>query len=296
MKVSDSTYFKAIEFGKQFRKRHHIEGMSNIYVAQLFDLDGNLVDEKYGMNVMTDYGMNKMFTDHATFPTNVYIGSGDGIIGPDSSSMLQQQWSEPAIVTDSTKANYPMFFDSTPVDPELRVITCVSRYCICKFTYSIGGGSLSITEYGIGTSPTQLWTHSFVYDSLGRQSMVNKLQNTELVLTIFLCMSFNEKMITDAWSNGKALLITTMNRFYNEMGFVSTGVNVTNKPYTFKANGSVCERVGTGGSGFGYTTTGFKNENDQRWVQINTNMGEYTITTVNTDNNGGYVDGSVMNP
>lgn len=299
--MNDELYLKAMEFGKNFQKRYGMKhGLSNIYVAQLMDRDGNVIEENYGMNVMTDYGMTQMFTNHASFPTNLYIGSGDGLFDPATNTMYQQQYAGAANTSSGggtlTKINYPMYFNSSPVDPEDRTITCVCRYMVGVFTYNIGGGALSISEYGIGSSTTNLWTHSHVYNTAGQQITVVKPSETALVVTVFLCMSYSEKLITDAWSSGKSIVITTMNRFFNEMGYSSSGVNSANTPYTFKAD-SVYQR--TGGTGFGYTSTGFTKESvgDNlyvRSVQMYTNMGEYTLSTVNTDTSGGYIDGTVM--
>ena len=50
--------------------------VSNVYVAKTYTSDGKCIDEKYGMNLLTDYGFQQYFgvDGTPTFPKNLYVG------------------------------------------------------------------------------------------------------------------------------------------------------------------------------------------------------------------------------
>ena len=43
------------------------DGISNIYVFETTDLDGNITDIKYGMNLMTNTGFNAIYKTGSSF-------------------------------------------------------------------------------------------------------------------------------------------------------------------------------------------------------------------------------------
>lgn len=191
-------------------------GIGNIYVARTVDKNGKTTDVKFGKNMMTDYGMLHFFISKDTFPKNMYIGYGSTSVGFNhtSSSLVEPYDTVSTLVSETRDYAYPMYFD-----PVSGLITCVCRALQVKFPATISGlpDEISITEYGIGTANNALWTHSWVYDTLGRYGTLIKRPEEELFIDVYYCMCYNESMILDEWTNGRYIVITTMQRFFDRM-------------------------------------------------------------------------------
>ena len=61
---------------KNFKKNNPQFKHDNIYVCQSVDMDGNIVDTKYGANIVTDYGLNRMMVDGHSFYGSLYMYLG----------------------------------------------------------------------------------------------------------------------------------------------------------------------------------------------------------------------------
>ena len=78
MKMSqrDEIFMRAMKFVKNSQKIH--PGVSNIYVFTSVDKDGNITDEKYGMNVMTNTGFSAVYQSGNAFEASstvkLYVG------------------------------------------------------------------------------------------------------------------------------------------------------------------------------------------------------------------------------
>lgn len=212
----DQLYVRAMKFAKNFNQRHHTSGISNIYVIRKLNQDGDVVGEYYGHNLLTDVGMSGFFLTGGyggNFPTQLYIGNGTGNYNVTMSSIVSPVSLTAATVSDSTiNYQYPLYYDSYS-----GLITVICRYMICYFDYTVSDilTDVVISEYGIGTSATNLWTHSWVYDNLGNRTTITKHVNERLEISVYFALSYNESYINDAWDQGKYILITTMHRFFD---------------------------------------------------------------------------------
>jgi len=224
----DEKYQRAMEFAKHFKHENKTSSISNVYVIQVKDLDGNVVDEKYGMNLMTNYGMSQYFVSKANWPTNFYIGNGSGTFNHTTNVILSPITTNPATVTSSSKSYaYPVYYDSLS-----GVITTTVKFLEVYFNYNIDGvtGPVDISEYGIGTAYNALWTHSWVYNSIGEKSTVRKDINTRIDITVYLCMSYSTSIIEDGWTAGKSICITNPSRMFNRTSVTMDEPNL----YTFR--------------------------------------------------------------
>lgn len=270
-KPLDPLYQRAMEFAKNHKRTNGNTGISNLYVLQLKDLDGKVVSEHYGMNMLTDYGMSQYFVNTNGFPTNIYIGNGSGTFNYETNTLLSTAIDIPSTISvNSRDYNYPLYYDKVS-----GLITCTTRYIVAYFDYNINGveGPLTISEYGIGTGPAALWTHAWVYDNLGRQSTITKDTNQRLEITVFFCMSFHESLIENAWNEGRHIIITNMARFFENRMYESS-------IQTFKRDGSYCSRDKN------RTRSVFQNH----VITQVTNMNNTTLVSGNTDDKG-YIDG-----
>ena len=225
----DETYNRAMKFVKNFGKFH--PGVSNIYVFTSVDKDGNITDEKYGMNLMTDYGFATIYKNGTSFAASdsvkLYVGTGTSDFRTTSQSLELQAFGGLAATNSNTSKayNYPMYFSKGENDGE-GLITLISRFVIAYYDYNITNypGDYALTEYGIGTSPTALWTHSHVYDMRGSRASILKRDNERLFITVYMCMSLLEAVIESGWENdtNRYTLITRNDIMYNRMGWDTT--------------------------------------------------------------------------
>ena len=273
----DPKFGRLMKFAENFKTRTKTSSLSNLYIIQAIDRDGNVVDEKYGMNLMTNYGMSQYFVSRQGFPTNLYIGNGSGSFNHTTNVLQSPIITTAAQKTSTTKSYaYPLYYDNIT-----GVITCVVKYMEVYFDYTVDGiiGPVDVTEYGIGTAYNALWTHSWVYNSLGQKSAIRKEPGVRLEITVFMCMSYNVALIDDAAAEGKYICITNPYRFFNQ----SVVTMNDNSLYTFRRN-DYYERTKT-------HTTGYQNNIET----ITSNMGAFTLlppdvsdTTANS-----YIDGFI---
>lgn len=253
----DETYQRAIQFAKNKQAKFG-PGLSNLYVLKTIDREGNVTSEHYGMNVMTDYGAKKFFTDGNTWPTTIYIGNGTTAFNHTTNELVMPITTIGTTLSSDTKSYaYPLYYHQDLADKTRNLITCSCRHMIGYFDYNISGitDTISIREYGIGTAYNALWTHSWVYDIEGNITSVNKHVDERLEITAYLCMSYYETLINDNWDAGLYTIITTMQRFYNRM----YGSDV----YSYKRYNQLCSRT------FANTTTSFVNNTYTRYTNIN---------------------------
>lgn len=268
--TDDAMFQRAMEFAKNKKPSG---GLSNIYVIQKQDINGNVIDEFYGMNLMTDYGMEQYFvnTNKPAFPKSLYIGNGSGSFNHTTNTLLS-----PIITTSATVKNntidysYPLYYDT-----DSKLITCVCKYLEAYFDYNITGitDSISVTEYGLGTAYNALWTHSWVYDKTGAKTYITKDVNERLTFTVFMCMSYYESLITDGYKNGVYTVITTMRQFFEDRMW-------ENSVRTYKRYNTGTDRTVTRNS------SGFMSNEISRI----TNISPFVLYNENTKNEG-YIDG-----
>lgn len=270
-------YNKALEFMKN---KHALEaavptGPSNLYVIERVDSEGNVLETKFGENVLTDYGFQQYFVSKAAFPKNVYVGDGTDSAFDKGSQILQSAISDVALTNTNTTIDYecPFYFQPSQQGLDNGLITVFCQYIQTKMvyensTYGIQEDSRLITEFGIGSSVTNLWTHSRVYDTQGAPSSVRKNNNEELIFTIFLCVTYPESLIQNGWRNSRSetgswgtySVITTPQRFFRERMYPA---NI----YTFKIGGKTNR-----------TKTDTNTSIEDSHITINTEMSSFLLT------------------
>ena len=196
------------EFRKNWLEKHPEEhGLfaHNIYHIFTEDMDGNVVDEKFGINCMTDAGFNVVYRQDGSTNPYIYIGSGTSIPTPNSNTM------ESAISSDPATADgyWEMAFITQRYDSTTGVTTATFRAKSGYFNYTVFSEDKNITEVGIGKAVNNLAFHARVYDASGNPSTIVKHVNERLWITIYLTTSSKvKKIVEDAWSNGVYKLIS----------------------------------------------------------------------------------------
>ena len=210
-------YERLMRFAKNKRDKY---GYSNLYVVQLVNHEtGEVQEEGYGMNHMTDYGLQQYAAKSGgLFPSNIYIGRGEmnsAEFNRTTARLLRPLDAPAATVVYHRNTNYPLYYDADSGD-----ITAVEQYITGTIPYYEPGYPCVVTEYGIGeegpnseNTNNYLWTHSRIYDELGRVKSVQKSIAEDLVITVFLCIVINKSVIEQAWGNQVYAVITNASRF-----------------------------------------------------------------------------------
>ena len=180
----------------------------SIYVLQTVDMDGNITDEKYGVNLRTDVGM---ICENGYYQS-LYLGTGT--TQPTYyDTYMPNAVSEFTKVMDGVTQNWVLSYDSTT--GMLSVTSPVSKV---TYDYNIDGITTDqvFTELGIceyshsswsGDSLNVFSTHTLIYDQLGNVSSITKHPNEKLIVVIYKTMSMSEDVIDDAYTNGVFVLI-----------------------------------------------------------------------------------------
>jgi hypothetical protein len=202
------------------------QGLSNLYLLQTIDPDGNVVDEAYGMNMMTNHGFFQYFQQEVSWPHYVYLGDYTGtressaLIGGTIDGKLYQRignfHDEDSLRNTTIDYDYPMYYyEYEGSNPAAGIVTCVCKFQESTFKANIEtlNETKDITEYGIGSSYDQLWTHSWVYNIQGELSAIKKETGNILTMSIYMCMSYETSLITTGLTNGQHIIITTLKQF-----------------------------------------------------------------------------------
>ena len=225
MRQYDETFERAMQFVKNSQTIH--PGVSNLYVFTSTDKDGNIVDEKYGMNLMTNNGFKAVYQDNESFEASnsikLYVGSGVSTnpgIRVEDTSLEIPCFSGLAATNQNTTKNftYPLYYAESD-QPNQGLITLISRFLICYYPENISGfpDQVRIDEYGIGKAWNNIWTHSHTYNIKGERASIYKTPNTKLTITVYMCLSLNESIIINGWASNRYTAITTNAIMYHRM-------------------------------------------------------------------------------
>lgn len=255
-----------MEFAKTVRPN---APFSNIYHIRKYDKNNNLIDEYFGMNHFTNYGMQEYCIGKRSFPTNLYIGYGtNSPFDRDNKEIISPIMDNPATTINSTiDYGYPLYYyEDENHDTSKSYITCMCRFLQVRLDYEIPDREVRIAEYGVGDSQTALWTHSKVYNIAGNVTYITKKYGERLDFDVYMCMSYSEKLINDAWNNGVFTVITQMNRFmtpYSSSGSGDSLVEKYNmypeKTFTYRRNNIITNRTNTKTRTYGTEDVGMNN-------------------------------------
>ena len=180
---------------KNFKKNNPRFKHDNIYMCQSVDMDGNIVDTKYGANIVTDYGLKRMMVDDKTSSLYMYLGSGDTDpeYGPSDSHSLNSYISalggKSTSNTWSIADNRNRYFSAFEYDPVSKIQSTSQPIARYMWDYTEGSNQLyTIREIGISQSSdgvNKLYIHALIYDSLGQKSYIEKKPNTRLFITYY---------------------------------------------------------------------------------------------------------------
>ena len=227
----DNKFDKLKEFMSNMKIRH--QGLSNIYLLESIDKDGNVVDTKYGMNFITTEGFKNLFQYHTVSfglsnTVGVYVGTSVGDLSPAYETISDLAFNGLRATNADTSRNhqFPIIY-AEGTEPDTGIITLINHLGSVYYPMNIANFAditVPISEYGIGTAWNKLITHAHVYNHNGDKSYINKVPGNELHIHIYTCLSMFESLIMDAWNNGTYTTITTNEIMFQHFHLTRAGI------------------------------------------------------------------------
>ena len=194
----------------------------NVYQLIAEDLNGNIVDEMFGVNCMTDQGFNKAYctTDWVHSP-RIVLGNGEGDIDPTSTTLISYISKTPATTSNETLTFYGQRFY-----PETGMTVARMRIVVGYYDYTIWSEDKTVTEIGVysneGGNADNLMFHAKVYDADGNPSSFVKKVNERLTISVYATISVPiAEICNKAWDKGLYILMNAYSffKYYHDQWF-----------------------------------------------------------------------------
>jgi hypothetical protein len=195
-------------------------GIHNVYHIETVDESGNVTDEKYAINLVTNRGTNAFLQYQgfywgytSGFATEndhrIYVGTGTTPPVETDISLESPALGDP-VDSSYNKGGNTWYYDQessySPAvyDQTTHMLSITMKLLRCYWDYNISGvtGTTRITEVGVGTSNANLVTRSLVYDEEGNVSYIDKHINERMYITVYLTFSMNMKLMDKLWTKG----------------------------------------------------------------------------------------------
>lgn len=191
----------------------------NVYQLIAEDLYGNVVDEMFAVNCMTDYGFENAYCNQISdgYQPRIVLGDGEGDIDPSSTTLISYISKTPATVSNST-----LTFTGQRFYPETGMT--VSRFRIAEgyYDYTIWSEDKTVTEIGVyltNTNADNLMFHAKVYDSDGNPTSFVKKVNERLTISVYVTMNVPiAEICNKAWDKGLYILMNAYSFFKYRYG------------------------------------------------------------------------------
>ena len=195
-----------LEFEKRYMEKHPSRGAHNIYHIVTEDRNGVVVDEHFGVNVLTDFGFSNVYD--RTYPDDsesnhvLYAGDGDFVdIDPTSTTLVHAISTSSATMTEQTPS-----FSSCEWSPTLNMSICTFKLCVGYFDYTVWDSNKTITELGVasyGYNSSTLKYHAAIYDANGDKTSFVKKVNEKVTITVYVRTNVPiANIVNAAWSAG----------------------------------------------------------------------------------------------
>lgn len=192
------------EFIRKNPKMNH----ENLYLCKVVDMDGNVLDTKIGVNLMTNQGLYLRYVDQATSSSTqyryIYLGRGSAEPDPTSSTLTNQITELSAVNGYSGSTSYYPF----EYDDNTKIVSVKYKVSYQYWDYTQGSNAeYEIWEIGIGYNASNLFTHALIYDDHGNQTHITKKPNTRLYITAYWTYSLSVADIPSMYEAGKYVYI-----------------------------------------------------------------------------------------
>ena len=188
------------------------DGMHNLYLLQSVDKDGNVTEEKYGINVMTDLGFQAYYSiyDRNIYEAPVYCFIGDGVGEPSTSDTTLFHQTITTVGTWNNDARYecPMLYNK-----DTGIISGMLFYGRFWWAYNLTGieTDVPVTEIILTTQNktpvVDALVHTKIFDIDGNPSTITKKPNQKLYISIFWVANVHEDIINKKYSEQQFLML-----------------------------------------------------------------------------------------
>ena len=152
-------------FLENFKSKNKNVPLRNLYIFRVKDKDDNLVEERYGVNIVVRNGYSQV---PFTSAYELVVGTGTGEYSYSRTSLFNQVGT--SVSGSYEDSVYPVYYDSK------RDLIC-QYFELATYTldYTFANKTFDITEFGIYSSSNGgLLTHGQVLDSSGSPSHITK--------------------------------------------------------------------------------------------------------------------------
>ena len=177
----------------------------NLYFIQCEDKSGNITEEKFGINLITDYGFLTKFKNYNQDDTSFIMGTGTGTPDYTDSAMFEEIASDNTSITvDSQNTPYPSYFNK---ETNMIIGRKLTGIVTLDYNYSWLTSDVNITEFGEHygqkyENRKYLITHAMVYDKAGNPSYFTKRMNEKTTIYIFKTCCINADVINNLYDRG----------------------------------------------------------------------------------------------
>lgn len=287
---SDSLYDeypKLKTFRANFMRNHpgiNID-LKNLYLIQSINQDGEVTEENYGLNLITDAGVDLTIADYNNPSTKLALL--EGVPQAEASSVLDYAFPTYDRMINNTSSDtnngaiYPMTYDSVSgvVSQRRKATTWIYDYNIDGITSDMTVNCL--IYYGSASNSNYNKTPSLkvtTYDINGLAAPIIKHINEKLSITLFTVASFSETLIDDAYDRGIYLSMNPARLNHYIWGGLSWGKQI-------QLRGPVYTGYSTSASNIGnntYTNCGSQGYGSLRYMMNSGEFSDYTKATMNT--------------
>lgn len=184
---------------KKFMKTIKHGNLHNIYYIKSVDKDGNVTDEAYAENLMTDYGLRYCTTNLNAGNFKPYVSTSQTPPTLSDTTMSDLfTTSEPAY-SDTTQVLYNVVYDK---DTHIASESLFVMEVYWDYNYSGTASDVDLYSIGIFTNaytsyPNTLRFHSLMYDSSGNLKHITKRQNERLYVKIYITGMIDVDILED---------------------------------------------------------------------------------------------------
>lgn len=194
-------------FLKNTKDRISESGLHNVYHIETFDIDGKKTDDAFGLNLMTNTGIS-WYTQSTHFGDYCVQLGTDGTNTPARTDTALGN-----LVFTSTQNSAVYENPSTMYNSTAGMIIGIAKVLVATVDYNVSGitSNVDVYEIGInfsqnGSTPTNLLSRSFIYDSLGQQTHITKEIDQKMVITVYFMTGIPESLVNSMYTNGKYLI------------------------------------------------------------------------------------------
>jgi len=244
--INYASYEDMPESVRKFMEEFPNANTHNIYHLESYDVNGNKTDEGFGVNLLTNYGLDRLGKSMNDY-FYIYIGTGiDETHQPsiENSSMYNRLGTGYLSISSwsTSDTQYTLQYDSSThlLTQRFRIFNNNSYF---DYNYANLTEPTAITEIGVadGNYTDRLMYHAKICDSNGNQTVFYKRPNERLYITIYVGACLNVDLINKLWDKDiYSFIVPTFYGGWDILKYISvykTLIGVRKNSNVYETNG-----------------------------------------------------------